>query len=203
MAKKTATETENNATADAPASEKISERAKVKAVPAKKITIKSVSGDVKAWFAQNAHKNLKLVEQFEAGKLTSIPICRLYGRVTKTRPGNGDHGPFVRFDGKFFGIDLLGAKNPIGTVFTAGTCLLPKWLEAQIDAAHSENGDPVDFGFDIKLAHAPAASLGYEYVADELLEPSSDVENIGDKFPAFVGANTLLALPAPEGEKAA
>lgn len=194
MAKKQEAAAENTAKTEAPASETES-TAPVKALPLKKITIKDVCGDVKKWYTDNEHKGLELAKQFEAGKLTQIPVARIYGRVIKTRPGSGNHGEFVRFDGRFFGVDLLGVNNAAGTLFSAGTCLLPKWLEKQIDAAYSENGEAVMFGFDIFLKAAPSASLRYEYVAETLIDAQDDMSVTVNTFPA-IPTREVLALPA-------
>lgn len=192
MAKKTEAAADNTVTSEA------SQAPVQKALPVKKVSIKEVAGDIKKWFTENRFKGLELEKKFESGEISIIPIARIYGRVLKTRPGSGDHGPFVRFDGKFFGVDLMGVKAPVGTLYTGNTCLLPKWLEAAIDAAYSENGEAVMFGFDIFLKHAPSASLGYEFVSETLIDAGDDMAAQVSAFPVLPGKPEVMLLSAPK-----
>lgn len=180
------TETEATASVEAPAPRK--------AKPLKKISIQTVAGKIKEWFRTNIAEVTKRCAESAAG---TVHICRIWGKVVKTTPGDSAYGPFVRFQGAFFGMSGLD-----GELYSAGQCLLPKWLEMEVDAAFSEHGDTVYFGYDIFLKLAPDASLGYEYVAERLTEPKTDMSVIEEKFPELPPLYTALQL-TDQSEKTA
>lgn len=152
--------------------------------PAKRLSIKQVCGAVKPWFKEN---------RTEIGAYNkehgSYPMCRLYGKVVKTTPGTNDFGDFVNFFGSFVGVDLRSGKS-----FKSGKLNLPKWLENEVDTAFStaEQHESVLFGYDIGLIISEDSAAGYEYVAERLMEESTDIDAISALLPPITQAVKLL-----------
>jgi hypothetical protein len=152
--------------------------------PLKKISVQTVFGQKpKEWFRANKAK----IEE-HCAKHTTLHMVRIWGKVVKTKTESSDYGDFIRFQGVFYGVSSLD-----GRYYRAGQCLLPKWLELEVDSAYSEQGDVVYFGYDIFIKLAPDASLGYEYVAESITEVKTDMSLIEEKFPELpVNPGTLM-----------
>ena len=196
-----ATKKINSETSEAPTSENTTNEAPSasiapKATPLKKITIQTVFGNIKPkdWFRANRAAIMEACEKSDNG---TIHICRIWGKVIKTSVGSSDNGEFIRFMGQFYGVSGL-----TGEYYTAATCLLPKWLEREVDAAFSIDGDTVYFGYDIFMKMAPDAALGYEYVADSLTQPKTDMSFIEEKFPSLPAPAGTLLRAAPNAKAA-
>ena len=161
------------------------------ATPLKRISIKTVFGDVKSWFKSGSPLIVRdgkpvpgktLVE--EAGN--SMLLCRLYGKCTRTTTGSNNFGEFVRFNGAMFGINAL-----TGETFSAAQMVLPKWLEQELDTRMSESAtdEAVFFGWDIFIKPDESKSLGYEFAAQHLMNSNlSDIDVVTRDF---------APLPAP------
>lgn len=157
--------------------------------PLKKISIDTITAPdikkVKDWFEANyadytapdGKVTPGLKTYFENGG-DPIFIGRIWGKVVKTSVGTNNYGEFVRFNGEFYGVSGLSGKG-----YRGGQCLLPKWLENEVDAAYSETGETTYFGYDIFIVHSPSKSLRYEYTAESTMAPKTDMSFITDGFP--------------------
>lgn len=98
-----------------------------------------------------------------------IPLLRIFGIAGAFKPGNSDHGPFVKFIGQFKAINLK-----TGEIFVASTMILPRFIEEQLhgvlSAAASQS---VEFAFEISAQGdqpgAKASATGYTYSAKPLM----------------------------------
>lgn len=133
--------------------------------------------------------------ELKEGENRAFYVGRIAGRVIGTRAAQTNFGPYVRFQGQFRGISGLDGK-----VYTAPVCLLPQFLQEEIDAAFVATGEPIDFAYDIFTREKPAASLGFEYVAKPLLNNVSSIETMLAQLPEIDSKlfATIPALPAPE-----
>ena len=174
----TKTETKEAPKTETPADDGNASKAAGKASPLKKISIDTVispdiEGRLKDWFKKNKPE---LEKHFEAGG-APIPLCRIWGKVTVTRPGTSNFGEYVNFLGQFEALSAFSGKH-----YRASKCLLPGWLEEEVDSAYSAEGNAVYFGYDIYLQWKPDASLGYEYVAEQLMETKDDLSFMTEQF---------------------
>ena len=182
----------NEATADAtqPAADQSNESPSVdKPFPLKRLSIQEITGpdigQIKTWFKTN---RAAIGEYFGNGG-EPIFICRMYGKVVRTTVGQNTYGDFTRFNGQFEGISGFSNRR-----YKAPQCLLPKWLELEVDNVYSETGNTVYFGYDIYLTWKPDTSIGYEFVAEPLMEAKDDISSIAETFEALPVAPKLLAL---------
>jgi len=125
----------------------------------KKISVKTVAGNVKKMIAAQAE-----------GKAKSIPVMRVYGVATRMLTGEGDNGSWVAFIGQFKAVNLLD-----GVEYTSGKLFLPDvasdLLEGALGAAETNS---VEFGFDVIVVPDESSGTGYVYQAEPLIEPEKD-----------------------------
>ena len=167
--------------------------ASVKPYPLKRVSINEIVepeiGKLKEWFKAN---RAKLGEYFAAGG-EPLFVCRIWGKVVRTTVGTNTYGDFTRFNGQFNGISGFTGRR-----YKAPQCLLPKWLEVEVDSIYQETGNTVYFGYDIFLTWKPDTSIGYEFVAEPLMEAKDDLSAIEDQFEELPVSGSKKLLPAPE-----
>jgi hypothetical protein len=130
-----------------------------------------------------------------------IPLARVYGIAGAFKPGNSDHGPFVKFMGQFKAVNLR-----TGEIFVSSTMLLPKFMEEQLHGILSANaggngGASVEFAFEIGVqgdGNQPGkkpSALGYKYSAKPLmaLAENSMLAALEQK----IGGISALPSPTP------
>lgn len=128
-----------------------------------------------------------------------IPLARVYGIAGAWKPGQSDHGPYVKFIGQFKAVNLR-----TGEIFISSTLLLPKFMEEQLHG-HLSAGETrsVEFGFEIGVEGdrpgMKASALGYQYTAKPLMAMSENSALAA--LEAKLGG--VAALPAPDKRKAA
>lgn len=125
----------------------------------RKLTIKSVCGLDRE----------QLLEMVMKDKQKVFPLVKIYGVVTRTRPGESDFGDFVRFIGQFRAVDMA-----TGEVKAAPVVILPKFLEDELAGALAGGAKDVQFAVQIGVKYDKTAATSYVYMADNLIEPSQN-----------------------------
>jgi len=132
---------------------------------------------------------------FEPG-VTYVPLFRVFGNANGVKPTKSAYGESVKLVGKFEAVRISD-----GELTTAPMLILPSPMNEVIAAAVTANpgGGGVEFGFEVgvkpgtvRQGKAPSA---YEWVTKNLIEQA-------DADPLAALRATVLALPAPEVEKA-
>lgn len=150
----------------------------------RKLTMKSMS----------AQPNIiELVKLHEAAPGETMPLCRLFGRVSKVKPGESDLGSYCKFAGIFKGVNLQ-----TGEAFRSAVALFPKALEEEIEAAMSLPGvESLDFAYEIGAKFDATAATKYVYVFRSLMAPTEhDPLDLLEK--QIMGGGNLLSGPASE-----
>lgn len=134
-----------------------------------------------------------LVKMYDANKEATLPLCRLFGRVTKVKPGESDYGSFCKFVGVFKGVNLQ-----TGEAFRSAVALFPKALEEEIEAAMSLPGvESLDFAYEIGAKFDATAATKYVYVFRSLMAPTEhDPLDLLEK--QIMGGGNLLTGPSSE-----
>ena len=151
----------------------------------KKITVKSVIGDVKKMFK---------------GVTEKTAIMRVVGIARSMQAGEGDYGPWVKFKGTFQGINLL-----TGEEMTAPYCLLPEVASCLVEnQLGADDVTSVEFGFDLYIKPSDTP-IGFEYLAEPLVEPTGadPLAHLSKSLPAppKVNQKALPALGKKEDDK--
>lgn len=124
----------------------------------KKLSVKTVCGDMKKWARENFLA--------EDSTLETQDVLRVIGIANKLETGEGDNGAWVAFKGSFKCVNLMTGEECRG-----GKLFLPDVASDLIETALSdENNDSVEFGFDISIMKNEKSAVGYEYSATPLLE---------------------------------
>lgn len=151
----------------------------------KKITVKSVIGDVKKIFK---------------GVTEKTAIMRVVGIARSMQAGESDYGPWVKYKGTFNGINLI-----TGEEMTAPYCLLPEVASCLIENQLSAEGvTSIEFGFDLYIKPSDTP-IGFEYLAEPLVEPkdADPLSHLSKSLPAppKVNKKALPALDKKEDDK--
>lgn len=126
------------------------------AEPLRKITVKTVYGEVD-------------LERLLKDKTKALPIMDVYGLCRKSKAGETDFGPYVRFLGEFRAVNC-----ETGAMYRAPVLLLPKFLEEELAAATGDANaaKEVEFAFRLSAKYDAKAATKYVYLADSLVEAS-------------------------------
>ena len=122
-----------------------------------------------------------------------MDLCAIYGLARKHKPDQSDYGSFIRFYGRFRGVNL-----ETGEVTEAGQLIAPGMLQDQLYGAMGGDtlGDVTEVQFAVKIGVKYDKSAATQYVYTmESLQP------IAENDPLALLENGLRdrkALPAPK-----
>ena len=119
----------------------------------------------------------------------NVPALKIVGKSTSAAHGSTDKGPYIKFGGDFFAVNLL-----TGETFQSGVCILPQFVALQLEAALKASNS-VEFGLEIGAKRNDTSVTGYEFTIKPLIEakPTDTVSALL----ARAGVD-LAALPAPK-----
>ena len=153
----------------------------------KKITVKTVLGDVKKMVLGDKKKGVE-------GLDVKTDVMRVAGIARRMETGESEYGPWVKFKGSFMGTNLI-----TGEEFRAGSAMLPEVASELLEEAmNAEGAENVKFGFDVAVTPDDSIAIGYQYSVTPLIEATED-------DPLLSLANSLPNLPklaAPKKETA-
>lgn len=125
--------------------------------PLRKITIATVK-------AKPTLKELMAASE----KNETVPIMDVWGVATRAKAGKSDYGDFLRFVGQFRAINLRSGES-----FRAAVCLLPRFLEEELEGILGAPGTVnAEFGVRITAKFDEDAASKYVYLADAIIEPA-------------------------------
>ena len=167
----------------------------------KKLSVKSVAGDVKKYvagivgkIAAEMLKDNKDADVSEAGDGDVHPVVRLIGLAHGYQNGEGDNGPWTALKGDFLGINLMGQttkqlEDPKAK--RSGKCFIPAGGEDTIiSAIIQSDGGAVQVGVDIFIRLDSSSLLGYEYFLKPTTAPTAN-----DPLMALASECKPLELP--------
>lgn len=130
----------------------------------KKITPKSVFGDIKA--------HMKATKK-------AFLVMRVMGTVGKIRSVTTQYGDAPALIGSFEAI-----RGTDGQIFTSTRCFLPQFITDEIEASFN-GGEQAQFALDLYAKPEEEKSQGYEFVAQNLIAPANPLaalkQSIKDK----------------------
>lgn len=137
----------------------------------KKITVKGIVGEK--------------IERPEKAR----PVAHIYGTVNAMKPGQTQYGNFVRFIGRFEGVNL-----ETGDVTASGALILPGIAENLLAGAISaDQAEAVDFAFEVGVKPSKSP-VGYDFTVRSLIEHRG-----ADPLAAIRHEmETMRSLPSPE-----
>ena len=132
------------------------------------------------------------IEKLIAAEGKRLFVGDVYGIANRFKPGASDLGPYVKFLGSF------RATGADGEVYESNVLILPKFLEEQLHAVMSSEGEAggVEFAFRLTVKYDKDAATKYVYEAKSLL-PAKEADALA-QLAERVGA-AVKALPAPKG----
>jgi len=151
----------------------------------RKITLKEVGAQ-----PSNEDKAAMLLDSTK-----EITLARIYGVAGAFKPGNSDHGPFVKFMGQFKAVNMR-----TGEIFIGTTLILPRFLEEQLHGHLSAGTVGVEFAFEVSAKGdqpgAKKSATGYTYTAKPLI---GFAENSAlAALEAKIGGGNVAQLSAPK-----
>mgnify|MGYP003393846661 CR=1 FL=1 len=154
--------------------------AQVKVETVRKLTIKGIMGgkvDLEALLKKDGKR---------------MDLCSVYGIARKFKPDQSDMGAFIRFYGRFRGVNLQ-----TGEMMEAGQAILPGTVQDQLyGAMGGTEGEVTEVQFAVKIGVKYNADAATKYVYTvESLQP------IAENDPLTMLENSLTerkALPAPK-----
>ncbi len=132
----------------------------------KKITVKGVVGD-------------RIAKPEKA-----VALCHIYGVCNGFKAGQTQYGNFVKFSGRFEGMNL-----ETGEVQASGALILPGIAENLLAGVVGEN-ESVEFAFEIGIKPSKSP-VGYDFTVKSL------IEHRGSDPLASLRDQVANALPAP------
>lgn len=140
--------------------------------------------------------------QADIEKLMDAPsrrmdLCDVWGVATIAKPGQSDHGAYVKFLGEFKARNLL-----TGQVYGARALILPRFIEEEIYGALTAPGaQSVDFGFRVSAKFDKDAATKYVYDVKHAMKAkeSEALAQIEDQMSKVLPV--VKALPAPTAKK--
>lgn len=146
----------------------------------RKLTIRSIMGE-----KVDIEELLKTPEK-------RMDLCALYGIARKFKPDQSDLGSYVRFYGRFRGVNLKS-----GETMEAGQIIVPGIIQDQLfGAMGGEGGEVTEVQFAVKVGvkYDKDAATKYVYTVQSL-------QPMAENDPLTLLENTLTerkALPAPK-----
>lgn len=123
-----------------------------------------------------------------------MDLCAIYGLARKHKPDQSDYGSFIRFYGRFRGVNLK-----TGEVSEAGQLIAPGMLQDQLfGAMGGEGGEVTEVQFAVKIGvkYDKTAATQYVYTMESL-------QPIAENDPLALlesGLRDRKALPAPKSK---
>lgn len=94
-----------------------------------------------------------------------IELCDMWGVITRAKPGESAHGPYVRFIGQFRAMNL-----ETGQCFKAPVILLPRFLEEEVAGGVADSTGNVEFAFRLYAKLDEDAATKYVYLSEPIIE---------------------------------
>jgi hypothetical protein len=118
----------------------------------------------------------------------NVPALKIVGKSTSAAHGSTDKGPYIKFGGDFYAVNLLTGER-----FQSGVCILPQFVALQLEAALKASNS-VEFGLEIGVKRNDSSVTGYEFNIKPLIEAKPT-----DTVTALL-SRAGIALPAPAAE---
>lgn len=129
----------------------------------RKITLKAVAGKV------------------DFDKLIATPdkymkLAKIYGIASKAAPDESEYGAFIRFKGRFRGVNF-----ETGETYEAGAMILPATAQDMLAGVLEGTEGSVEFAFEIAVKYDATSAVKYVYEIKPLFEVSKDdpLERLG------------------------
>lgn len=148
----------------------------------KKISVKSIFGDVKAALKKGTIQD-------------GTAIIRVIGIASGTKTGNTQFGDWTALLGQFKGTNLV-----TGEQFTSGKCFLPESaMELIVPVVVA--GNTAEFAVDIGVKENDSLAIGYEYTVTPLIQQGST--DAMERLESAVAETAALPAPTKKGAKKA
>lgn len=118
----------------------------------------------------------------------NVPALKIVGKSTSAAHGSTDKGPYIKFGGDFYAVNLLTGES-----FQSGVSILPQFVALQLEAALKASNS-VEFGLEIGAKRNDTSVTGYEFTIKPLIEakPTDTVSALLSR-----AGIDLAALPKP------
>lgn len=111
-------------------------------------------------------------------------LMRVYGFANGVKRGETAFGPWAGLTGQFEAVNL-----ETGEVAVAPVCILPEPMGSLL-VSRAENGEAVQFAYEIGVKYSAKGSAGYEYTTKVIVKESQN-------DPLAELRQQVKALPAP------
>ena len=133
---------------------------------------------------------------------TSLPIIKISGEASSAESGETPLGAYTLLLGQFIGQDLT-----TGELFSSKKCILPDYIGSELGAAllyAGENGQSVNFAFEIVVKQKASSVTGYEYGIKSLMniEPTDTAKRLM-QLAGIVAKPQQLAAPVDPAKQSA
>lgn len=155
----------------------------------KKLSMKSLVGDVKALLRVNSRVDAK-GEPIPLAEGDVLWLGRVVGIGKGLKTGESNFGPWTAILGDFQVVGYEGTGK--GKTFRTGQIFLPEVIENMVApvVGNLDKGSTMAFAFDVGIKANKESVTGYEYTAAFVKEPE-------DSDPLALLVKDTLALPAP------
>ncbi len=128
-----------------------------------------------------------------------VPLVRITGIVTKTKPGSKAFGDriseWLTLSGEFVAVNLVSKK-----VFSASKAIVSDVVSGPIQSALEAGAGSAEFAVEIGAKYSPKSATNYEFYTTPLMEVKQT--NRMEQLLALAGVFTTPALAAPEAGNA-
>lgn len=94
-----------------------------------------------------------------------IQVAVIWGVIACVKPGESQHGTYVRFIGQFRAMNL-----ETGQCFKSPVCLLPRFIEEELAGGVTDSSGNVEFAVRIFAKLDEDAATKYVYMSEPIIE---------------------------------
>ena len=129
-------------------------------------------------------------EKLMAAPGKRMKLAHIFGVATKGKPGQSEHGAYVKVLGQFRATNLLTKES-----YESSTAILPKFLEETLYGMLPEGGGNVEFAIELSAKYDAEAVTKYVYEAKNLLPPAENAQLVALESRV---KEAVKALPKPK-----
>lgn len=108
-------------------------------------------------------------DKLYASENKQLSLAKIYGIASKATPDQSDLGAFIRFKGRFRGVNF-----ETGETYEAGSMILPTTAQDMLAGILESVEGSVEFAFEIGVHYDASAVTKYVFDIKPLFEASSD-----------------------------